>query len=148
MRIRPATTGDLPAVEQLLVTTGLPVDGVDESFGDFIVAEKENGIAGVVGIETYGGVALLRSAAVAPDSRGTGVGGRLVETILERAVAQGVREVYLLTTTAAGYFPRFGFMETPRSHAPEQLRASREFQGACPATAILMKRSLTDGGNR
>ena len=147
MRFRPAITGDLPAVEQLLVTTGLPVDGVDENFGDFIVAEKENGIAGVIGIERYGGVALLRSAAVAPDSRGIGVGGRLVETILERAAAQGVGEVYLLTTTAADYFPRFGFTETPRSHAPEQLRASREFQGACPATAILMKRSLTNGSN-
>ena len=148
MRIRPATTGDLPAVEQLLVTTGLPVDGVDENFRDFIVAEEENEIAGVIGLERYGPTALLRSAAVAPDSRGTGIGGRLVETILERAVAHGVREVYLLTTTAADYFPRFGFTETPRSNAPEQLRASREFQGACPATAILMMRSLTDGSDR
>lgn len=148
MRIRPATTGDLPAVEQLLVTTGLPVDGVGENFRDFIVAEEENEIAGVIGLERYGATALLRSAAVAADSRGTGIGGRLVETILERAVAHGVREVYLLTTTAADYFPRFGFTEAPRSNAPEQMRASREFRGACPATAILMMRSLTDGNDR
>jgi amino-acid N-acetyltransferase len=74
--------------------------------------------------------------------------GRLVKTILERAAADGVEDVYLLTTTAADYFPRFGFTEASRSDAPEQLSASREFQGACPATAVLMKRSLTEGRTR
>ena len=148
MRIRPATTSDQRAVEQLLVTTGLPVDGVEENFGDFMVAENDTGIAGVIGIERYGDIALLRSAAVTADSRGNGVGGRLVKAILERAMAQGVREVYLLTTTAADYFPRFGFTEMSRWNAPGQLGASREFQGACPATAVLMKRSLTRGSAR
>lgn len=148
MKIRPVTAGDLRAVEQLLVTSGLPVGGVDENFGDFIVAENDTGIAGVIGLEKYGSVALLRSAAVTPESRGSGVGGTLVKTILERARVQGVREVYLLTTTAADYFPRFGFTEMPRSNAPGELGASREFQGACPATAVLMKRSLTGGSDR
>ena len=143
MRIRPAAANDLPAVEHLLNTTGLPVDGVDENFRDFIVAEEGDAIAGVIGIERYGATALLRSAAVSPDSRARGVGSRLVETILERAASQGIEEVYLLTTTAVDYFPRFGFSQTPRSEAPEELRASREFQGACPDTAILMKHSLT-----
>lgn len=148
MKIRAATTHDLPAVEQLLVTTGLPVDGVDENFREFMVAADGNAIAGVIGIERYGPIALLRSAAVSPDSRGSGIGTRLVKTILERAAADGVEDVYLLTTTAADYFPRFGFTEALRSDAPEQLRASREFQGACPATAILMKHSLTAGRAR
>ena len=148
MRIRAATTDDLTAVEELLVTSGLPVDGVDENFHDFLVADDGDGIAGVIGIERYGATALLRSAAVSPNSRGTGVGGQLVRSILEHAAAEGVEEVYLLTTTAADYFPRYGFTQEPRSAAPEQLHASREFQGACPATAILMKHSLTAGRAR
>ena len=148
MQIRAATPDDLSAVEQLLVTNGLPIDGVDENFRTFIVAEDGDGIAGVVGIERYGPTALLRSAAVSPNSRGSGIGTRLVKTILERAAADGVEDVYLLTTTAADYFPRFGFTQTPRSDAPEQLSASQEFQGACPATAVLMKRSLTEGRTR
>jgi len=144
MRIRAATPDDLPAVEQLLVTTGLPIDGVDENFRTFLVAEDGDAIAGVIGIERYGQTALLRSAAVSPNSRGSGIGTRLVKTILERAAADGVEDVYLLTTTAADYFPRFGFTQAPRSDAPDLLSASREFQGACPATAVLMKRSLTE----
>ena len=148
MRIRAATTDDLTAVEQLLVASGLPVDGVDENFRDFLVAEDGDAIAGVIGIERYGATALLRSAAVSPNSRGSGVGGQLVKTILEHAAAEGVEDIYLLTTTAADYFPRFGFTRAPRSAAPEQLHASREFQGACPATAIMMKFSLTAGRAR
>lgn len=53
-------------------------------------------------------------------------------------------EVYLLTTTAATYFPRLGFTEVPRASAPAALLASREFQDACPQTATLMHLPLKE----
>lgn len=146
MRIRTATAKDLPAVRRLLLASGLPVDGIEENFADFIVAEEANGIAGVIGIERYGAAALLRSAAVSPDARGGGLGSQLVKKILERASAQGVRDVYLLTTTAEEYFPRFGFTRATRNEVPESVRASREFQGACPDTAVVMKHAAMAPG--
>jgi amino-acid N-acetyltransferase len=142
MHLRAATHDDLEAVREMLLSAGLPLDGVEDNFADFIVAEEERGIAGVIGVERYGSVALLRSAAVFPDARGTGVGGRLVRELLDRASAQGVREIYLLTTTAEEYFPRFGFTRSTREEVPEPVRASREFQGACPDSAVVMKRGL------
>lgn len=142
MRLRAATRDDLAAVSQLLSASGLPLDGVEENFDDFIVAE-DHGIAGVIGLERYGPAALLRSAAVAPSLRGSGLGHRLVQEVLERASAQGVREIYLMTTTAEEYFPRFGFARSTRAQVPEAVRASREFQGACPDTAVVMKHVLT-----
>jgi amino-acid N-acetyltransferase len=142
MRLRAATDDDLAAVRQLLSSAGLPLDGVEDNFDDFIVAEEERGIAGVIGVERYGSAALLRSAAVFPDARGSGVGGRLVHELLDRVSAQGVREIYLLTTTAEEYFPRFGFTRSTRDQVPEPVRASREFQGACPDTAVVMRRDL------
>ncbi|HWL40814.1 MAG TPA: arsenic resistance N-acetyltransferase ArsN2 [Gemmatimonadaceae bacterium] len=149
MLIRTVTGNDLPAVWKLLVAAGLPVEGVEENFSDFIVAEDgENRIAGVVGLERYGASALLRSAAVAPSSRGTGLGSRLVKRILERASSHGIRDVYLLTTTAEEYFPRFGFTRTARADVPEPVKASREFQGACPDSAVVMKRALAEAGGR
>jgi len=142
MRLRAATHDDLAAVRQLLSASGLPLDGVDENFGGFIVAEENDGIAGVIGLERYGPAALLRSAAVSPDSRNSGVGHRLVSELLDRAAADGVREVYLMTTTAEEYFPRFGFERSTRARVPKAVRESREFQGACPDTAVVMKRVL------
>ena len=142
MRIRRARKADLPAVEQLLSASQLPIDGVKDHFADFIVAEDSNGIEGAVGLEKYESVALLRSAVVAPEYRGSGLGRKLVEQVLERAEEDGIDELYLLTTTAEKYFPRFGFKPTTRAAVPEELKSSAEFRGACPETAVVMKRRL------
>lgn len=142
MRIRNATNADLSAVESLLAASDLPVEGVRDNFSNFIVAEERGAIAGAIGVEKFGSVALLRSAVVAPDNRGSGVGRRLVEQLLERAGRDGIEELYLLTTTAENYFPRFGFVRTTRSAVPDAVKASAEFHGACPDTAIVMTRRV------
>lgn len=89
---------------------------------------------------------MLIRPAIADGVRGTGLGSRLVNEILERAAALGIRDVYLLTTTAEEYFPKFGFTRAARLDVPESVRASREFQGACPDTAVVMRRTVTGGG--
>ena len=106
MQIRAATNSDLSAVEGLLTASDLPTDGVRDNFSSFVVAEDDGAIAGAIGLEKYGSVALLRSAVVSPDHRGSGVGRRLVEQLLERAEEAGIDELFLLTTTAEEYFPQ------------------------------------------
>jgi amino-acid N-acetyltransferase len=140
--IRGATSSDLPAVERLLAASQLPVDGVRDNFSSFVVADDNGAIAGAIGLEKYGSVALLRSAVVSPDHRGSGIGRRLVEQLLERAEEAGVDEMYLLTTTAEKYFPRFGFARTDRAAIPDAVKASAEFRGACPDTAVVMSRRI------
>ena len=142
MQIRSAKDSDLSAVESLLAASDLPTDGVRDNFSSFVVADDNGAIAGAIGLEKYGSVALLRSAVVSPDHRGSGVGTRLVEQLLERAEKAGVDELYLLTTTAEKYFPKFGFARTTRSAVPDSLKASAEFRGACPDTAIVMSRPI------
>jgi amino-acid N-acetyltransferase len=142
MKIREATSGDLNAVENLLSANDLPLDGVKENFSSFVVAEDKGEIAGAIGLEKFGSVALLRSAVVSPEHRGCGIGRRLVEQVLEQASDEGIEELFLLTTTAEQYFPRFGFSPTARSAVPTALKASAEFQGACPDTAVVMTRRV------
>ena len=142
MKIRRAKSSDLSAVERLLTASDLPTDGVRDNFSGFVVADDNGAIAGAIGLEKYGSVALLRSAVVAPDHRGTGVGRKLVEQLLERAKEAGVDELYLLTTTAEKYFPRFGFTRITRATVPDAVKASAEFRGACPDTAVVMSRPL------
>jgi amino-acid N-acetyltransferase len=100
VKIRNAGASDLTAVESLLAANDLPVDGVRDNFDSFIVAIDNDAIVGVIGLEKFDSAALLRSAVVQSDSRGSGVGRQLVEQILERAEQCGIDEVYLLTTTA------------------------------------------------
>jgi amino-acid N-acetyltransferase len=141
--IRKAVTSDLPAIEALLKSSELPTTGVQESLNGFLVAESENQIVGVVGLERCGNYGLLRSTAVAPEWRGRNVARRLVEQIIARAEAQNVRALYLLTTTAERYFPSFGFTVTTRDSVPEPIKATEEFREACPASATVMRLPLS-----
>jgi amino-acid N-acetyltransferase len=142
VKIRKARNSDLGPVESLLAANDLPIDGVRDNFESFIVAVDNDAIVGAIGLEKYDSAALLRSAVVRSEARGDGVGRQLVEQILERAEQSGIDEVYLLTTTAEDYFPRFGFSRTTRAAVPESVKASAEFRGACPDTAVVMERRI------
>lgn len=138
-RVRQAVPGDFAAALALLQAAALPTVGVPRSLGHFLVAEEAGRLVGVVGLEVYPKGALLRSAAIHHGVRGTGVGTALVRAALEHARASGVAEVYLLTTTAEGWFPRFGFERTSRAEASDAIGTSAEFLEACPASAVVMR---------
>lgn len=140
--LRRAAAADRAAVEQLLAEQSLPREGVADWLDHFWLAEHEGTVVGAAGIEVYGPAALLRSVAVASTWRGTGLGRLLTERALAEAQEAGAHDVYLLTTTAEHYFPRLGFACIRRGDAPEELNASAEFSGACPASAVLMRRTV------
>jgi len=140
---RDATAVDWPAVSELLTASKLPVAGAADHLSHFVLAFDGVRLAGCAGLEVYGAAALLRSVAVASDDRGMGLGVALVERALDRARGDGLGEVILLTETAAGFFPRFGFVPITRADAPESVKASVEFQGACCASAAVMRLRLS-----
>ena len=143
VELRGARSGDLPEVLALLREAELPSAGVAETFSDFFVAEQDGRLIGAAGLEIYGPSALLRSVVVNDEWRGSGVGRRLIDTALEEAKARGIEDVFLLTTTAEHYFPRFGFACVSREAVGLEVKASIEFQGACPASAVVMRKSLS-----
>ena len=143
--IRAARRSDLEAVEKLLAAAKLPVEGVAESLGGFIVAETDGGLAGVAGLERCADHALLRSVAVAEEWRGRGVGNALVTQLIAKAEKDGLEQVYLLTTTADRWFPTFGFTRITRDDVPAEVRATSEFRDICPSSAIVMVRSIAQG---
>jgi N-acetylglutamate synthase-like GNAT family acetyltransferase len=146
--VRRATALDRANVEALLVASHLPLDGVGEALSCFVVAESGERIVGVAGIENCGARgehALLRSVAVADEWRGRGLGRELVGRAIALAEEHGTKALYLLTTTAESYFPSFGFSTIARDGVPDDVQATAEFQGACPASATAMMRELTNG---
>lgn len=148
VELRSARPGDLPEVLSLLERSGLPTAGVTDNFAHFILAENQGRLVGAVGLELYGGSALLRSAAVEESWRSSGVGRVLVERALDVARERGIEDVYLLTTTAEHYFPKFGFTCVSRDAVAEGVRSSVEFQSACPASATVMRRVVGDQRNQ
>jgi arsenite methyltransferase len=146
--LRRAKASDRDAVAAILTGAGLPLEGVPEDLAHFTVAEHQaDGVVGVAGLELFPNTALLRSVAVAPAWRRSGIGNELVEAALAEATRCGCRDVYLLTTTAADYFPRFGFGCVARETVPRPMQDSAEFRGACPSSATVMRRSTAGQGS-
>lgn len=143
-KLRSARSDDLEAVMDLLKGCGLHIEGVEEHIGGYIVAEQENEIIGVCGVETHGSCGLMRSLAVSRSWRGGSMGRRLVENRTAWARAEGIRTLYLLTIDADGYFDRFGFRRIRRDDVPDEIRGSLEFSTLCPVTAVIMVKPLRD----
>jgi amino-acid N-acetyltransferase len=143
--LRRALPADKPAVEALMLSRDLPLDGLEAHYNTFWVADADGKVLGTAGLEVHGRLGLLRSLAVDPDSGGAGIGSRLTWQLLEEAVGMGLREVFLLTTTAEDFFPRFGFVRLRRREVPAEVQESALFK-ACPGSAVAMRWSPTASG--
>jgi amino-acid N-acetyltransferase len=139
---RPATTADFDAICHVLADTNLQTSDVSPQIGVFVVAEINGEIVGTAGVEQYGAIALLRSVATSSQIRGQGVALRLCAESIHTAREHGVRELYLLTTTAPKFFEKLGFGRLARGAAPDAIRQTCEFRELCPESAVLMRKEL------
>jgi amino-acid N-acetyltransferase len=145
IRFAPAVPKDLGEIRNVLSALGLPADDVGAPHQTFLTARSGDALVGFVGLELYGLAALLRSLAVVPTRHGEGLGRDLARRALAEAEARGVRDVFLLTTTAERFFERSGFARVEREHVPEPIRESPEFKSLCPANAVCMMTHLVAG---
>jgi amino-acid N-acetyltransferase len=141
--IESAKDRDLPEVRSLLQRLSLPLDGVDEHVKTMLVAREDGHVVGTAALELYEDAALLRSVAVHPRQQGKRLGHELTEAALRLAAAYSADTVFLLTTTAERFFPKFGFEPIARDEVPSSVQASVEFRSACPASAIVMRKHLS-----
>jgi len=139
----PADPEDLGAITTLLTRAELPTEDLPaRRAADFLVVRRDRQLGGVIGLEAYGASGLLRSLAVAPEDRGSGLGKELVAALETRARVLGIKELWLLTTTAAAFFAKLGYRVTDRAGAPEAVRRSAEFTSLCPSSAVCMVKAL------
>lgn len=99
-------------------------------------------IVGYIGLEISGPDALLRSAVIFIPARRQGLGRAMIERLLALASDYGIERVWLLTTSAPGFFAKLGFDHVERTTVPAAIAASEEFTHLCPATAVCMVRAL------
>ena len=137
--VRPAEAEE---VFRLLEENHLPLDGLRNHLGTTLVARQDGKIVGSAALEVYPDGALLRSVAVAPGLQGRGLGSELTGAALRLAQGLQVRAIYLLTTTAERYFPKFGFERIDREDVPAAVRTSLEFTSACPSSAAVLRKRL------
>jgi len=129
---------DVEAIVALLNANNLPVKDLGTGQRIFLVAQSEGKVVGCVAVEMYENDGLLRSLAVENSFRGKGIGQKLVSQAETWSYENGIKNLYLLTTTAADFFLKIGWGNTERTLVPENIAASSEFSCVCPSTAICM----------
>jgi amino-acid N-acetyltransferase len=128
----------------MLIAEKLPVNDLSPGLENFFVALHDGKVTGVTGLEIYGDYGLLRSLVVLPGFRDQGVGDNLVRQIENLAVSKSLNAIYLLTQTAPEYFRRKGYTQITRADVPPEVQQSSEFSYACPQSAIVMMKTLTN----
>ena len=99
-------------------------------------------LTGMIGLECYGDIGLLRSLAVHETARQQGIGQKLVTYLEQQAQDRHIKTLYLLTQTAEPFFSRQGYTITQRNEAPDVIRNTSQFAGLCPASSQLLSKQL------
>lgn len=141
--LRQALPDDWDAVCELLQASGLPIEDLGpERLDGFLIAEDDDVVVGLIGLEVFGNVGLLRSLVVEKNARSAGLGGKLVGALESAAEAAGISELWLLTIDAEKFFQRHNYEIVKREAAPIEVQGSGEFSALCPDTAYLMRKAL------
>ena len=139
--LQEASLAQRKEIFELLSANKLPVNDLVE--GVKLYALTHNGsLVGSAGLELYGNKALLRSVSVADGGKGMGLGkliSKEIETIARKA---GVEELFLVTTTAEGFFGKLGYRSIQRDEVPQAVLVSGQFNGICPSSAAIMKKAI------
>jgi len=132
---------DRNEVIALLQQHHLPVADIDSDKLLYGLME-DNKMIGTVGLEIFDDCALLRSVSIAKDKQGKGYGKFINEAIEKYVTESGINCLYLLTTTAKGFFEKQGYCVINREEAPLAIQQSAEFTSLCPSSAVLMKKRI------
>jgi amino-acid N-acetyltransferase len=139
----PARSSDEAGIKAILAACELPYeDLIPVHLQHFWVMRDGPKLAGVIGVEVFEDVGLLRSLAVPEAYRARGIGAQLTEKAEDYARTQGVQMLYLLTITAPDFFARRGYQRTDRDAAPASLQDTPEFQSLCPEGAVRMVKDI------
>jgi amino-acid N-acetyltransferase len=133
---------DIPAIAQLLRSYSLPAEDFGPHLKHFIVARSNDEVLGCIGLEAQQTMGLLRSLAVKREFQKRGIARELCFRLEQKADSLGVRELFLLTTTAERFFANRGFQVWNRKDAPEWIRNNDQFTSLCPSSAVLMRKIL------
>ena len=156
--IRPAAIEDAPAIFALLATFSTegkllprPIADIQARIANFLVAELDGTIAACGALRDFGNnLNEIRSLAVRRDLAGQGLGSRLVEALLKKAVERtnGERGQVFALTYRVEFFKHLGFRVIDKYTFPPKIWSDCcvcPKKDHCDETAVVIDVPVADG---
>ncbi|MEX2245448.1 MAG: GNAT family N-acetyltransferase [Dehalococcoidia bacterium] len=125
--VRRGRAADIPRFAELMLRADLPPLFIEEFVEGFAAIEHEGTVIACGGLEIYGDCGVIRSIVVDEAARGTGLGRRIAEVLMEDARLAGASDVYLFTVDAWPFWKHLGFVDLPIAEWREPPRASWQY---------------------
>lgn len=137
------TVTDTRVIRQVIESCALPTDDLGTvKNARFFAVHADTVPVATVGIETHDTCGLLRSLAVMPGHRKSGLGAALLQFAENYATNAGISQLYLLTSTAEKFFAGHGYQPIDRAVVPDAIRQTDQFASICPDSAAVMTKPL------
>lgn len=96
-------------------------NSIYENLRDYIVAVENNHLVGCGALHfVWGRLGEIRSLAIVPEKKGTGIGRKIVELLEEDGVNRGVKMFFALTYQP-GFFAKCDYIETEKEKLPQKV---------------------------
>jgi N-acetylglutamate synthase-like GNAT family acetyltransferase len=139
----PLLIGERSALAAALKNSKLPIEDIEAPGRLFWRFETVDNVSvGFGGLELYAGDALLRSIVALPPVRGKGFGSAIVAALEAEAELRSCRSLWLISTSAAEFFDRLGYVKCDRAAVPSAISTTTEFAALCPANADVLVKHL------
>jgi N-acetylglutamate synthase-like GNAT family acetyltransferase len=138
-------TDDLGRVEPLLEASGLepiesPTDSAWEASEYVVAGTTAGGVAACVGWNRAPEDVVIHSLAVAPSSRGSGIGASMLAEAMSEVIDEDpVDRIYLCTRAARSFFAAFGYEPLPFDDLSRSVHDHPSFAG-CEGECTAMVR--------
>lgn len=137
-----ADPADIVFAQKLLADNNLPYQDIEDKNVKIFILKNDNTPIGIIGLEVYHKIALLRSMVIEKMYKNQGYGKYLFNKIVDYCKDKKVSELYLLTCSADRYFEKLGFEQILRNNLPEEIKQTKQFSQLCPCSAICMMLNL------
>lgn len=125
---RPATFSDVESIHRVLndyAKEGLMLprsrNAIYENLRDYIIATENNRFLGCGALHfVWYQLAEIRSMAIVPEAKGTGVGRAIVEHLEQEGIARGVKMFFTLTYQP-GFFAKCDYIQTDKAKLPQKV---------------------------
>lgn len=140
--LKRTSNNNLAQIRDILKRNYLVFRDIKNKDVELFLVYEDSVFVGIIGLEKFDNIGLLRSLVVLEEYRSKGYGKKICNSLIEHARSQGIKQLYLLTTTARKFFEKIGFKIVKRKDVPIRIKNTDEFSTLCPESAICMQLDL------